>query len=215
MKDFEAALFDVDGTLLDSLDVWTEVDRVFFAERGLILPEDYGASISGMSFLQTAQYTRERFHLSESTSRIMEIWREMCREAYEKRLELKPGAAQFVRMLKKQGKKLGIVTTLPEHLYRPALTRGGIYEAFDAFATTDESGESKACGRVYLLCARRLHTVPEACMVFEDIPEGIEGAHRAGMKACLVYDRHNAGFEINARRSEESITDYREAEAWT
>ena len=62
----KAALFDLDGTLLDSLGVWADIDRAFLAQRGFEIPADYVSSIRGLSFLQTAQYTKERFHLKES-----------------------------------------------------------------------------------------------------------------------------------------------------
>lgn len=191
MRSFKAALFDVDGTILDSLGVWEQIDGIFFAERGLELSPDYGRCIRGLSFRETAEYTKRRWQLSESVESIMAQWRSMCDDAYVNRLLLKPGAAEYLRSLKARGIRLGIATTLPEHLYRPALTRNGIYDLFDAFATTEEGGLSKACGKVYLLCAARLGVAPEDCAVFEDIPEGLEGAHRAGMQAVLVYDRHN------------------------
>ena len=188
-----AALFDLDGTLLDSLGVWAKIDRAFFAQNNLEMPLDYAAQISGLSFIQTAEYTKAKFNLKQSAEEIASTWHEMCREEYANSILLKPGAAEYLRKLKSAGKKLAVVTTLTRELYEPVLTRNGIYSLFDVFTTTDETGLHKKTGEIYKLAARRLGIDPERCAVFEDIFEGIEGAKRAGMKACLVYDPHNSG----------------------
>ena len=187
-----AALFDLDGTLLDSLGVWAGIDRAFFLQNGLEMPDDYTASISGLSFIQTAEYTKERFHLMQSAKEIAAIWHEMCKYEYAARVLLKSGAAEYLTALKSKGIKLAVVTTLTRELYEPVLTRNKVYHLFDTFATTDESGQDKSGGEVYRLAAKKLHVANEDCAVFEDIYEGIVGAKRAGMCACLVYDRHNA-----------------------
>ena len=187
----KAALFDLDGTLLDSLGVWADIDRAFLAERGYDIPVDYVASIRGLSFIQTAQYTKERFHLPESAERIADIWHEMCFDAYAQRVQIKPGAKEYLQKLKGCGCRLAVVTTLTKELYEPVLRRNGIYGLFDVFATTDETGLEKKSGAVYLLAAKRLNVIPEDCAVYEDITEGLLGAKAAGMKAVLVYDFHN------------------------
>ena len=209
-----AALFDLDGTLFDSLGVWADIDRRFFAERGLTMPEDYTASISGLSFIQTAQYTKERFGLTQSPEQIAAIWHEMCREAYVDRVALKPGAAEYLAGLRGAGLKLAVVTTLTEELYAPALKRNGVYDLFDTFATTDETGLHKRTGEIYLLAARRLAVQPRDCAVFEDIIEGIEGAKAAGMTACLVYDRHNGRLDTAKQLCDHYIETYEGISLW-
>ena len=188
---FRAALFDVDGTLLDSLGVWQDIDRRYFAMKGMEVPEHYAEQINGLSFLQTAVYTKEHFGFPESPEEIAALWREMCREEYEKHLTIKPGVKKYLTGLRERGVKLAVVTTLSRNLFGPALERNGILHLFDACATTDEGGETKAEGRIYTLAAQRLDMPNADCAVFEDIPEGLTGAKKAGMTAVLVYDRHN------------------------
>lgn len=188
MLDFNAALFDMDGTVLDSMKVWADVDRKFFENRGMPVPDDYAKEISGLSFRQTAVYTKERFSLPDSVDDILNEWNEMCVREYAENVPLKKGAKEYLLKLKAEGKKLGVATALPKHLYKPALERNGVYHLFDAFATTDESDGRKATGKIYLLCAERLNADPSQCCVFEDIIDGITGAKAAGMKAVLVKD---------------------------
>ena len=191
MLTFSAALFDMDGTILDSMGVWADVDRHFFEKRGIPVPEDYAHSISGLSFRQTAVYTKERFHLPESVDEILDEWNEMCEKEYVNNVPLKKDAEKYLLSLRKKGVKLAVATALPERLFRPALQRNGVYHLFDAFASTDEAGERKSTGKVYLLAADRLRVDPSDCCVFEDITDGIVGAKAAGMKAVLVKDWAN------------------------
>ena len=207
----KAALFDLDGTLLDSLGIWAQIDRDFLNERGHAVPADYTKNIRGLSFIQTAEYTKARFGLPESAEEIADIWHGMCERAYIDEVRLKPGAADYLMHLKARGVRLAVVTTLTKRLYEPALSRNGVLELFDAFATTDETGRDKKSGAVYLLAADRLGVRPEQCTVYEDLIEGLQGAKRAGMRTALVYDRHNAdAFEESRALADEIIFDYSE-----
>ncbi len=190
---FRAALFDMDGTLIDSMGVWARVDEVFFARRGLPLPQDYAHSVAGLSFRQTGEYTKARFHLPESVDDILREWHELCESAYVNDVPLKPHAAEYLKKLRGEGVRLAVATALPERLYRPVLSRTGVLPLFDAFASTDEAGESKRSGDVYRLAASRLGAEPAECVVFEDILDGLLGAKAAGMKAVLVRDPAAAG----------------------
>ena len=190
---FRAALFDMDGTLIDSMGVWAHVDEVFFERRGLPLPKDYARSIAGLSFRQTGEYTKARFHLPEPVDDILREWHELCESAYVHDVPLKPHAAEYLRKLRGEGVRLAVATALPERLYRPVLLRTGVFSLFEAFASTDEAGESKRSGGVYRLAARRLGVEPSDCVVFEDILDGLLGAKAAGMRAVLVRDPAAAG----------------------
>ena len=98
---FTAAIFDLDGTLLDSVWVWREVDRAFFEELGMAEPEDYARSIQGMSFREAAQYTVRRFNLARTAEEVMDGWMRTTAEAYARKVALKPGALQYLRALKR------------------------------------------------------------------------------------------------------------------
>lgn len=186
--EYRAALFDMDGTLLDSMGVWAQVDEDFFALRGIPVPADYGANLSGKSFYESALYTKQRFDLPESAEEIIAEWNALCRAEYAGRVRLKPGAKAYLRLLKRSGVKLAVATALPEHLFLPALRHNGVEDLFDAFASTEETAGGKITGEVYALAARKLGIAPEDCIVFEDILEGHLGARAAGMRSCNVYD---------------------------
>lgn len=191
MYSFKAAIFDLDGTLLDSLGMWEEIDKCFFEKRGHALPEDYYMSIAGLPLKECASFTKRTYSIPESEDEIIAEWTDMSKHAYAHDIRIKPGSEAYLRRLKTAGIKLGVATTLSEERYTAVLKNNGIYELFDAFATTDTSGLRKTEGKVYLECAGKLGVKPSDCIVYEDIWEGIEGAHAVGMRAVLVYDRHN------------------------
>ena len=186
---FEAAIFDLDGTLLDSMYVWKHIDEVFFEKRGMTAPEDYGRALAGKSYRESAEYTIERFGFAESWEEIVREWTDMAIEEYSCHVRLKPCAREYLLALRESGVKLAVATALPEYLYKPCLEHLGVIDWFDALCSTDETGgRGKAKGEVFLLAAKRLGVAPEKCAVFEDVYEGVCGAKYAGMKAYCVKD---------------------------
>lgn len=185
----KGAIFDLDGTLFDSLWVWEEVDRRFLSKRGFSVPSDYSQTISTMSFRQTAEYTIKRFKLDETPERLMSEWTNMSRELYAHEIFLKPFAKEFLEKLKIKGIKLGVATSSNAELYVPALRNNGILEFFDSVAdTTGRRG--KDFPDVYLAVAKELGIAPSEGIVFEDLPVALECVHREGFRTVAVFDKH-------------------------
>ena len=191
---FLGAIFDLDGTLLDSAYVWHDVDRRFFGARGIAIDHDaYARAVQGMSFREAAAYSVRLYGLRESVEAVMEEWMCMAGEEYARRVELKRGALDYLRLLKRSGVKLAVATAHRPELFMPALERCGAAELFDAFCTSAEVGNvSKSDGALYRMAASRLGVAPGDCAVFEDVLEGITGAKRAGMRAYAVRDAATA-----------------------
>ena len=199
MIDFDAAVFDLDGTLLDSLGMWESLDGVFLKKRGFEVTPDYSAAVGAMSFREAAEYTVRRFGLAETPDMLIREWDGLAAGAYRDSIPLKPGAKEFLLSLRAEGKKLGVATALPPRLYTPALTRCGVYGLFDAFACVEEVERGKGFPDLYLLAAQRLHLPPVRCVAFEDVLPGILGAKAAGMAAFGVYDPISRGDEARMR----------------
>ncbi len=187
-----AAIFDLDGTLIISSHVWSDIDRKFLSKRGLDVPEDYFKRISCMNFSEGADYTIERFGLDEKPEDIIAEWFDMARYEYEHSIRMKPGAADYLRELKSRGIKLGLATASSPLLYEPVLRNNGVYDLFDAFASTEEVSRSKLHADVYVFTAGKLGTAVRECAVFEDVIEGIESAKSAGFYTCACLDEYYA-----------------------
>lgn len=192
MKDtfpFKAAIFDLDGTLLDSMYVWHRIDDIYFARRGMETPPDYGRALAGLSYRESAEYTKRRFGFPQPWEEIVQEWTELAREEYACHVPLKRGAREYLTALARAGVKLAVATALPAYLYRPCLEHLGILELFSALCSTDDTGgRGKKDGEVFLLAAQRLGVEAEHCAVFEDTLEGLRGAKRVGMRAYCVMD---------------------------
>ena len=208
---FRGAIFDLDGTVLDSLYVWRRVDERFFGARGMSVPDDYAQKISGMSFGETVAYTIRRFDLPDSPEAVYAEWSGLALDEYAHQVALVPGAREYLRMLKRAGVKLAAATANRANLFEPALEHCGIAELFDVVVTTGDIGDrNKADGELFLLAAQRLGLRPGDCAVFEDTLQGILGARAAGMRSYAVRSEAcmHALCEIDAR-ADGVIDDFR------
>lgn len=184
---FSAAIFDLDGTVLDSLYVWRRVDERFFGERNIETPPDYTREISGMSFGETVEYTIRRFNLPDPPEAVIDEWLNLAWEEYAHHVQCVPGAREYLRMLRRAGVKLAAATANKRKLFMPCLEHLGIADLFDAVMTTGDIGDrNKSDGVLFRLAAERLGADPGECAVFEDTLEGIRGARAAGMAVYAV-----------------------------
>lgn len=190
----KAAIFDLDGTLLDSMGVWDQIDMDFLSRRGFDVPDDYVPTISAMPFQQVAAYTIDRFGLDETPEAVMAEWGDMAHEAYATMVEAKPGAVEYLTYLRDAGVKLAIATSLTPSLREPAMKHVGIFDFFNTIVSVDDvHGVGKDKPDVYLLAASRLGTEASECVVFEDILEGIRSAKSVGMRAWAMHDDSSDG----------------------
>ncbi|MFT8703836.1 HAD family hydrolase [Bifidobacterium aquikefiricola] len=185
----KAAIFDLDGTLLDSMGVWHTMDMKFFAERGIECPQNFSKTVASMQFHDIALYVRERFHLSDTPEELMAIWNRMAADEYAHRVKPKPHALAYIRHLHETGARLAIATTLPPTLREPAMKHAGLVPYIDAVCSTgDGICRGKEYPDIYLHAARLLGVRPESCTVFEDILTAVRSAKSAGMQTWAMYD---------------------------
>ena len=112
MAEVRGAIFDLDGTLLDTTSLWEDIDRAFFESRGLPFPDDYIDAVSSMSFEEAARYTIGRFSLPDEPRSLMAEWDDMSRRAYGTMVRLFPGAEEYLRNLRSNGVRLAVATDL-------------------------------------------------------------------------------------------------------
>lgn len=191
IKNFKGAIFDLDGTLFDSMGIWKEVDIAFFRNHGMKMPSDYQDKIKDMHFKTMAIYTKERFHMRSSIESIMDEWCDLCYDKYANDVPLKSGAKEFLDLLKESEIKIAFATANTTELSEVCLKNNGIFDYFDAGAYLHETETDKSDPEVYLIACERLGLLPDECIVFEDLLAGIKGAVRGGFTVCGVYDKHS------------------------
>ena len=202
-NDIRAAVFDLDGTLIDSMEIWREVDEDFFARRGMAVPERYQERIAHLGFRECAAFTVREYLPAESEEKIIGEWRALSLSKYsaaDGEKYFKPGAVEFVRRLKEKGFRLGVATASSPEFFLPILQAGGAAPLFDEFCTVDEAGRNKSCPDIFLLCAKRLGVPPEECAVFEDNLAALRAAKSTGMFAVGVYDEASRAFHAEMER---------------
>ena len=210
-KQCRGAIFDLDGTLLDSMGVWSQVDIDFLKKRNLAVPEDYMQKIATMSFPEAARYTIERFGFSETPEMLVEEWRGMAREAYALHVGLKPGVKEYLEKLKSQGIPIAAATSGDTELFVPCLKHNNIYEYFDAIVTVSEVKRGKGFPDIYERAAELIGVAPEECMVFEDLSAGVKGALDGGFQATGILDDCSKNeWESIRKTATRTIRDFRE-----
>ena len=204
LKDKEAVIFDMDGSLVDSMWVWKEIDIAYLGKFHLTIPEDLQRQIEGMSFTETAVYFKERFSLPCTVEEIKADWNQMAWEMYRTRVMPKPGAIDFLEHCKKQNIKIGIATSNSRPIVDMVLKEREIASYFSCIMTGCEAKKGKPAPDVYLLTAEQLQVAPEKCLVFEDIVSGILAGKAAGMEVCAVEDAYSA----YQREEKKKLADY-------
>ncbi|MBS6646641.1 MAG: HAD family phosphatase [Clostridiaceae bacterium] len=204
MKNKKAVIFDLDGTLVDSMWMWKAIDIEFLGSYGYELPENLQREIEGMSFSETAVYFKERFALPLTLEEIKQIWTNMSIDKYRNEVVLKPGAKEFLDFLKSQGIKAGIATSNGREMVDAVIESLKISSYFQVVTTACEVAAGKPAPDIYLKVADRLNAEPESCMVFEDIPAGILAGKRAGMTVCAIEDE----FSKDLKEEKCSLADY-------
>ncbi len=186
-----AAVFDLDGTLIDSSQIWKEVDEEFFSRRGMAVPAGYTEEIAHLGFAESAALTVRKYLPRERAADVVEEWRALSLSKYraeEGAKYFKPGAVQLVGAMRAAGLRLCVATASSPEFFLPILRAGGVDGLFDSYITVADAGKNKSFPDIFYRSARSLDVPPAACAVFEDNGKALSAAKSAGMRTCAVYD---------------------------
>lgn len=209
LNDFEAVIFDLDGSLVDSMWMWKAIDIEYLQGFGIEAPKDLQKEIGGRSFVETAIYFKERFSLPDSIEKIGDDWNRMAFDKYSHEVPLKDGVPNFLSLCDERGIKLGIASSNSTELIEQVLSSHGIRDKFLSIKSGTEVLKGKPAPDIYLLVAKELDVDPSKCLVFEDLVDGIKAARNAGMTVVAVsddYSRHSD--DIKKELSDLYIEDY-------
>ena len=181
-------LFDLDGTLLDSNDIWRQIDVEFLAKRGIPWTEAYNQGVIHATFPTAARFTKTFCRLAESEEAIMAEWMSMAYRAYSREIPLKPGVAAFLKRCAARGQPMAIYTSCEQRLCYAALEHHNLRPLFHTVFFARELGVEKRAPEGFRTVARLLDTKPEDCLFFDDSPVACKGAKTAGMRVAGCYD---------------------------
>ena len=211
LSGIRGVLFDLDGTLIDSMWMWEAIDVEYLGKKGYTVPGDLRRAIEGMSFDETAAYFKDRFHLPDSLEEIGRDWIAMSEEKYEHEVPLKPGAGELLAYLRANHIRTAIATSNGRRLVRAVMRSLSLDTRIDTVITGDDVANGKPAPDIYLAAAGDLGISPGKCLVFEDVASGILAGKSAGARVCSVDDPASQADREEIRRlADYSITGFPE-----
>lgn len=184
----QGVIFDLDGTLLDSTSVWSQVDRDILLYYQREVPDDISEIVKKMSIEESSRYFVEQFDLPCTPEQIARQVSDMVAEAYHMHLPLKPHAEQLLDWLDEKGIVYGVATATYGELAKAALERLKIRDRMAFFLTEQEVGAPKTQPQIFRTAASRLHLGKRQIAVVEDSLHAVETAKAAGFFTVGVYD---------------------------
>lgn len=187
----KAAIFDMDGTLIDSMGEWRKLNISFLTGHGITPTADEEAELYAMSGAMAAAYVRDHFGVDTDYSRLLERSTRMMEPVYRAGVPFKPGAAQYVKRLHERGVKCVVATATPANLALLALNRLGLVSDLDYIFSTDMVGGGKSDPAFYDRLCAMIGEKKEDCVMFEDALYAMRGARAAGLGVIGVTDGTN------------------------
>jgi len=184
----KGAIFDLDGTILDSMPIWHNTAEMFLSSMGIEAEPGLNRMMFSMSMKEGAEFLRDRYGLDMDSDEILTGINQTIENFYYYQVQLKDGVGQFLKDMKQAGIKMVVATASERHIVERALKRLNVLDRFDRVFTCTEIGAGKTRPDIYLAAARFMDTLPYDTWVFEDALYAIRTAKNAGFRTVGVYD---------------------------
>lgn len=188
IKEVKAAIFDMDGTLTDSMYIWDTAGETYLKTRGKTPRSDLRERLRPLSLEQAAKLFQQEYGITESVEEILEGFHQVVEQEYRTNVTLKPGVVPLLKLLKEKGVEMAVATSSPREIVLAVLSRLDILCYFSYVVTCGDVGAGKDRPDVYHRAARLMGSSPQATIVFEDALHAVSTAAAAGYYVIGVYD---------------------------
>ena len=209
----KGAIFDFDGTLVDSMFIWDNFGEDYLRTLGKELKENLTETFKTFTLEQAAEYYREHYGVSLSVGEIVDGVNEMVAEIYRTKVALKKGVLEFLRDLRSKGIKMCVATVTDRPIVEDVLKKLGIRDFFTEIFTCAEVGHNKETPHIYRAALEALGAKKDETVVFEDALHALMTAKNDGFLVAAVYDKHEAKQIEMRSEADYYISDY-ERFAW-
>ena len=186
----KGAIFDLDGTLLDSMFIWDTIGENYLRSLGKEPHEDLKETFMTLTLEEAAEYYREHYGVALSVKEIVDGVNAMVEGIYRTKVTLKPGVAEYLSWLKENGVRMCIATVTDRYLVEETLERLGVRHYFSEIFTCAEVGFGKDKPIIYQKAQEHLGTAQDDTFVFEDVLFALNTAKEDGYPTVGVYDKH-------------------------
>ena len=208
----KGAIFDFDGTLVDSMFIWDTFGEDYLRTLGKEPKENLTETFKTFTLEQAAEYYREHYGVALSVNEIVDDINEMVAEIYRTKVTLKDGVREFLEALKSKGVQMCVATVTDRPIVEDVLCNLGIRDFFTEIFTCAEVGYNKETPHIYRAALEVLGTSKEETVVFEDALHALITAKKDGFKVAAVYDRHERHQTQMKENGDYYITDFKTAQ---
>lgn len=207
----KGAIFDLDGTLLDSMWIWDTIGEDYLRSLGIEPRESLAEAFKTFTLEQSAEYYRTNYGVTLSVDEIVNGVNNMIEDFYRNTVQLKKGVRELLERLSQSNIKMCVATVTDRYLAEGALTRLGVRSYFSEIFTTAEVGCGKGSPQIYRTALAHLGTEKSEAVVFEDAYHALMTAKNDGFYVAAVYDMHESMQDEMKANGDYYITDYETA----
>ena len=187
----KGAIFDLDGTLIDSMIIWAHTGERYLAKKGVTASPDLNETLYTLTIEGGARYMKETYKLAETVDEVVSGINDMVKDFYANEVAEKPGAVELLSHMKQDGVMITLATSNSRELIMPALERLNMLPYIDRIFTCPEEHTTKSEPDIFLTAAGYMNTEPDETWVFEDSYYSIKAASDAGFRTVGIYDRES------------------------
>lgn len=199
MKKYKYAIFDMDGTLIDSMGIWENLAKEYLSSKNIKAKENLSEIINSMSMEESAMYFKKEFGIKDSVEKIISDENKLIEHKYKYEILLKENVKEYLSYLRKKGIKMCVTTATSLVLAKIVLKRLDILDYFSFVISCDETKVGKSKPDIYYLALRKMNAKIEETLVYEDADYAIKTAKKAGFYCIGVYD------EVSSKEKKEIL----------